>query len=201
MAATLLARCGGLEPSAAHLALIRAGRERRHRAWETACEQLLDAWETTLQGMARHYAPRRDDRPDFAQVARLALLRAARCYRHLPGRRFENYARRTLRNALLDEARRAADKRPDECRPCPRVEESVLTALVRREARGVVRQRLRAWSRRLQVLVDYLYYEDLTQVQAARNLGLTPARVNQLLQAVLEDGRRDLHDLADLVHD
>jgi RNA polymerase sigma factor (sigma-70 family) len=197
MAATLLAARGGLEPSAAHLALIRA--PRRDRAWETACEQLLNAWEITLQGMARHYAPRRDDRPDFAQVARLALLRAARCYQHLPGRRFENYARRTLRNALLDEAHRAADKRPDPCRPCPREEESVLDALVRQEARGVVRHRLRRWSRRLQVLVDYVYCEDLTQVQAARNLGLTPARVNQLLQTVRDAGRRDLNDLADLI--
>lgn len=199
MAATFLARCGGLEPSAAHLALIRAGRERHDRAWETACEQLLDAWEAPLRHMARRYAPRRDDRPDFAQVARLALLRAARCYQHLPGRRFENYARRTLRNALLDEARRAADKRPDECRPCPKMEESVLDALVRQEARNVVRHRLRRWCPRLQVLVDYLYYEELTQVQAARNLGLTPARVNQLLQTIHHDGRRDLHDLADLV--
>ena len=199
MAATLLSRLEGLEPSAAHLAVIRDGRGSDVRAWETACEQLLAAWEPTVQGMARHYAPRRADRPDFAQVARLALLRAARGYRHLPGRRFENYARRTLRNALLDEARRTADKRPDECRPCRPDADDVLLTLVRQEARAVVRHRLRRWGPRLQSLVNYIYYEDLTQVQAARHLGLTPARVNQLLQTVHHDGRRDLHDLADLV--
>jgi DNA-directed RNA polymerase specialized sigma subunit len=72
-------------------------------------------------------------------------------------------------------------------------------SLVRQEARAVVRHRLLRWGQRLQVLVNYLYYEDLNQVQAARNLGLTPARVNQLLQTIRDDGRRDLHDLADLV--
>jgi hypothetical protein len=85
MAATLRARWEGLEPAAADLAVIRDGRG-PDRAWETACEQLLAVWEPTVKGMARHHAPRRADRPDFAQVARLALLRAARGYQHLPGR-------------------------------------------------------------------------------------------------------------------
>src|SRR5262245_38344108 len=160
MAATLLPRWEGLAPPAADLAVIRDGRQANARAWEDACESLLTAWESAVQGMARHYSPRRSDRPDFAQVARLALLRAARCYHHLPGRRFENYARRTLRNALLDEARRAISKRPDERRPCRPNGDDVLMGLVRDEAHAVIRQRLRRWRRRLQVLVNYIYYED-----------------------------------------
>lgn len=197
MAATFLV-CVGLEPSASQLALIRDGGA--DRAWQQACAQFLDAWEGVVQGMARHYAPNRSDQPDFAQLARLALLRAVRRYQHLPGRRFENYARRAIRNALLDEAERTAERDVGTCRPAPRIgEPDVLAVIIRQEARAVVRERLGGWVRRLQTLVDYLYREDMTQVQAARNLGLTPARVNQLLQTIRLQGRRDLHDLADLV--
>lgn len=187
-----------LEPSAADLALIREGRRCGSvSAWEAACADLLRVWEPTVARMARRYAPERSLCPDFAQVARLALVRAAMRYRHGPGHRFEHFARRCLRHALLDEARRLR-RVPHPSADAGRElydRENGLTLVLRAETRRLVRERVGRWTRRLRLLIDLLFTEGMTQVEAARVLGLTPARINQLVQEIRRGGRRMFHDL------
>lgn len=189
-----------LEPPTSELALIRAGRTQRV-AWEAACAALLERWQTDILRLAKYYAPARSVRADFAQVARMALLRAALTYDETLGHRFENFARRCMRNALIDEARRTRR----ECALChagsvdPFADDTGLVDIIRDEARGLVRERVARWVQRLQVLVDLLYLENLSQSEAARRLCLTPARVCQLCETIRRQGRADFAELADLV--
>lgn len=189
-----------LEPQASELALIRGGRAQRV-AWETACAVLLERWEADIVKLAKYYAPLRSVRADFAQVARMALVRAVLTYDEAPGRRFENYARRCMRNALVDELRRTRRQYSlhGAESAAPFVTETGLVEIIRAEARGLVRERVAHWVQRLQVLVDLLYLENLSQSEAARRMRLTPARVCQLCDTIRRQGRADFAELSDLV--
>lgn len=189
-----------LEPDGNELPLIRAGQH--HTAeWQSVCAALLERWEMDIMQLARFYAPRRSLRADFAQAGRLALLRAAITYDDALGHRFENYARRCLRNALIDEARRARREywmNRRDVRQVP-VSENSLGDLIRAEACGVVRERVGHWVQRLRELVDLLYRHDLSQSEAARRLCLTPARVCQLCEKIRQQGQEEFAELADLI--
>lgn len=189
-----------LEPSPTMLLAIR-GQCVDRRAWESACATLVTAWEPVVRVMARRHAPQPSLRPDFAQVARLALLRAALRFDRGQRRPFAHYARRSLRNALLDEAERQRRSAmiSSGANNTIVVGDSALAALVRREVRGVVRQRLRSWVQRWQSLVELLFVEELSQAEVARRLRLSPARICQLFQEIRRYGQQAFADLADAV--
>lgn len=195
-------------PRAEDLALIRAPGKNRgpaRAAWEKACADLLIAWEPTVRVMARRYAPMSSHRPDFAQVARLALIRSALKFKEGAGRHFEHYARRSLRNALVDESRRVRrNLREVSLEQFPALrkryrEECGAARMIRDETRGLIRSRVGLWEHRLQVLIDLLFVHDLSQSEAARRLGLTSARISQLCKIIRQEGRRQLSDCADLL--
>jgi RNA polymerase sigma factor (sigma-70 family) len=195
--------CPTLEPTRAELALIRDGlsRRARDRSWERSCEQILEAWEPLVRWLARRCAPAGSHVADFAQVGRMTLLRAALKFPPgYPGR-FEHYARRALRNALIDEARRVQLQQREKSLDCERAAraDTPLTSAIRLEGRAIVRQRLTGWTNRLRTLVELLFVNDLNQAEAARALGLTPARISQLCRELRLQGRAQLGDLADLV--
>ncbi|GIW80609.1 MAG: hypothetical protein KatS3mg105_2416 [Gemmatales bacterium] len=185
------------------LACIRS--QNRNEEWQTACSSLLAAWEPEIDAMARRYSPDVSSRADFAQVARLTLIRAAHQYRRESGFPFQHYLRRSLRNALVSEARRSRARR----RPCQQettyrsgrrfTEQDGLSALLRQEVQSQVRRRVAGWVGRLRDLVQLLFVEELSQVEAARRMGLTPARINQLFREIQRRGRKDFRDLADIL--
>lgn len=193
-----------LEPSPDDLALIRG--EENHRTnsaeWEAACSRLLAAWESSIRGMARKYAPFSHYHPDFAQVARMVLIRAAQRFRVDSGTRFENYARITVRHTLIDECRKIRRyhrifRLPGQ-KPCD--SETGLNALIREEVISQVNKRIGKWVARLRELIKLLFVHELSQVEAAQHLGLTSARISQLVQEIRRIGREDLKEFADHVN-
>ncbi|MGE3804027.1 MAG: sigma-70 family RNA polymerase sigma factor [Gemmataceae bacterium] len=195
--------CPALEPNRTELALIREGLSRRapSRDWEQPCQQVLAAWEPLIRWLARRYAPHSSCVLDFAQIGRMTLLRAALKFPPgYPGR-FEHYVRRALRNALVDEAKRVQSQRRERQleRDCFSCEDSALDRVIHFETRDLVKNRVERWLPRLRRLVEMLYVEDLSQADAARALGLTPARISQLCRDLRRLGQIQFEDLADLV--
>ncbi|MGE3804010.1 MAG: sigma-70 family RNA polymerase sigma factor [Gemmataceae bacterium] len=188
-----------LEPAAALLATMRSscGAER-----DRAFTELLHAWEPTVGFMARRYAPGSADIPDYEQIARLAMLRAVERYRAGNGNSFERFARKVLRNALLDERlrsqRRARRLAYFETLPVePATDVHPAAEILREEASTAVRRELLHWSQRLQEVVDLLYRQGHKPIEVARLIGRTPARVSQLIKRIRTLGRKSLAPLCE----
>lgn len=177
------------EPSPQALESIRGQGDAREKAFR----ELLRAWEPIIAGQARRLAPVRGEIDDYEQIGRLALLRAAERYQPGPDHGFEKFARRVLRNALLDERLRAR-RRPIHyvgALPLePEGNDTVLGQLLRSERCALVQRELRQWSQRYQEIVDLLYRQGYKQAEVARILGRTKARVSQLLDEIRAKGHR-----------
>lgn len=177
-------------------------RERNEDSHEEESRAFLDSWEPLIRWLARRFAPASSHVADFAQVGRLTLIRAALKYPVGSSIVFEHYARRALRNALLDEARRVQRHRRVASLPVdyqPSHMETGLKDLLRREARSRVRDEIDGWLPRLRLLVELVFVQEKTQAEAAHVLGLTPARISQLCRDIRRMGRVEFEDLADLV--
>ncbi|OAI41001.1 hypothetical protein AYO40_00535 [Planctomycetaceae bacterium SCGC AG-212-D15] len=188
-----------LNPSAG---ILRSIRNRRHKALrEEAFQQLLSSWEPIVVAMARRYAPQASERPDFEQAGRMAILRAAEKFRAGVRNRFEHYARRAVRHALLDEARAARRRQVMTCvkvlLPEKFDNEDGLSLLVRRELQTAVRQACRRLDQRLRTIVERVYGHQNSQADVARALEISPARITQILKRFRSRGLADFERLMD----
>lgn len=170
-----------LEPPAHIICSIRTG---DHAAFE----QLLAAWDPILNSIAWRVGGRHNHRDDLCQAGRIALYRATMAYRPDMAS-FRTFATRTVSNAMRDELARVATR---SALSLPLGDEEELSAVARPELERLVEQedaaRLCRWIRslpeRYQAIIDSLVCSGETQLTVARRLGITPARVSQILKLV-----------------
>jgi RNA polymerase sigma factor (sigma-70 family) len=152
---------------------------------------LLKDWDRDILFAARAAARRFQsavvDADDFAQVARIHLLLAARRHRVVSPR----YIRRVIKNAILSAIRREVRHR--DATPGTRLDltdelPAPSPALPDKAARVIAW--VTALPDRLRLTYDALYVARLSQRDAAGQLGVSQPRVAQLHAAVLAHGRR-----------
>jgi len=155
--------------------------------------QAIRAWDNSIKKMARSAAWRAggsvDDAEDFAQAARLALVRSVR--RGLP--EVEAYQRRLVRNAVSGAARR--ERGAFGALSTSRTEfEDALTPID--ERRAAVRAQVADWVATLppslQHTFELLYVQGRTQREAADLLNVTQPRICQLHTELKRRGREEL---------
>ncbi len=158
---------------------------------------LLSAWDDDIRRAARAASKRTGlgaehaFTEDLAQEARVALLLATRT----TGVRHERYLRRVVRNALVNASRSTLVVANS-------VSDNVLEGeeTKSRDVDVFARARVRGWVSRQpgqhRAVFHLLYREELTQREAARQLGLSQPRVAQLHRELLERGAEELQTLA-----
>jgi RNA polymerase sporulation-specific sigma factor len=78
---------------------------------QQTCRELIDRWEQTIRAIASGYASRRSDLDDLMQMGRIAVYHAALNYDPSFEVPFGNYAKRAIKNAVMQEAVRLAHQR------------------------------------------------------------------------------------------
>lgn len=179
-------------------------------------------WTRAITCVASRYSNGRLEADDLRQEARIALWRATTSYKPLRGIPFENYARRVISNRVRSAI--GSRRRSPQNQAVPELEdpvspggdapsdldedwarslhhEAVLTNDDPAEHfyLGERAQHVGHWAYSLPPILgkvySLLYEHDLTQREAAAELGVTQARVSQLHAQLLKRGRIDLADL------
>jgi RNA polymerase sigma factor (sigma-70 family) len=136
--------------------------------------------------MAHRIGACRADEGDFAQEARIRLLRAYRSRGTMP----QGYGRRIVRNAVVSAARRVIREQRQHANDVDvaDAEEAVEDDGAAHPATGVEKLIARL-PQRMRRVYALLYVQDLSQREAAAKLRVTQPRVAQLHRELLERAR------------
>ena len=175
-------------------------------------DQIVLECEKIIEGIARRFAPPGNpDFEDLCQIGRIAAVKCARTFSPQKGPWFA-YARKVITNAIYAEcrsmARRARHERfigRDENLDflLGNVESGSKAGGAEREdllaaARNHIGYWLDSLSQRDRSIVKAVYYDGVSQAEAARRVGLTRARVGQIVSEALASGRRRLSRICEL---
>jgi len=155
-------------------------------------EQFLITWDRDIQRASKAGAQRihgtREDAEDFAQEARIRLVRIA----SKPQGAASRYVRKVIANAIKSAIDRT-DKTPFE-------DINEETERIPAEPADSRIAEVVAWlqtvSPQLRTIYQHLYVDGRTQREASRLMRISQPRVAQLHARLLEAGRRELHHLA-----
>src|SRR5262249_35143285 len=140
------------------------------------CRNLIDRWETPIKVIASSYASWQAPLPDLMQVGRIAVYKAALKYNPTSGVLFANYAKRAIRNGVVQEAARLVRQRQFETPlDYDLGTEEVSLADVPDDSDKI--DLVREWVKDLPephaTIFQLLYVEGLTQRDAAEQLGVS----------------------------
>jgi RNA polymerase sigma factor (sigma-70 family) len=160
---------------------------------EDSLSSTLREWEAPINRIASRYTERRSDLDDLVQAGRLAVCRAiANFDRSFPSP-FAHYAKRSIRFAVIREAKRLSRQRRREKSSIEDNPQAIdrLVCAGAQPSRGAVAQLLEwidSLPDRLRELYRLLYVEGLTQRAAAEILDASQPRIAQLHRALLREG-------------
>lgn len=153
-------------------------------------EHLLRKWKTRIETAVARRCRCHADRSDAAQLASMALIKAAEKYSASRGKPFENYGAKAIANAAKDfaKARRRQRTRfrtdlelPNPAtRPFPGSERMMVVEFV-----GQL-------PRQLRTVYEAIYERGCTQQETATLLGVTQPRVNRVHRRLLDQARAHL---------
>ena len=168
-----------------------------------ACRSLIDRWETPIKIIASKIiaswdSSRPSDLDDLMQVGRLAVYQSALNYdasRQVP---FGNYAKRAVKNCVVQEAVRLARQRKSE-KPLEGHSKGVDEVSEEMADRAHRRSLVKKWAQDLPephaTIFRLLYIEGLKQRPAAKQIGVSQPRVAQLHRSFLDIARVSLAGL------
>ncbi|MGN6626644.1 MAG: sigma-70 family RNA polymerase sigma factor [Tepidisphaeraceae bacterium] len=164
----------GLIPSHRDLQLIRSGDN-------DAFRQLLAPWEPIIKTKAKGFSAPGCSAHDFYQVGRLALFRAAKSFK-TGGAKFNTYATTAIVRAMIDLTREHADEAvPGNIDAAFAEAVSYDDPIVGREITAEIDRWLNAIDGRSQQVVKMMFFMDVKQVEIAKTLGVTSARISQII--------------------
>ena len=159
----------------------------RNRLRAEDAEQLLREWKPRIESTVARRVRCHADRADAAQLASLALIKAAESYDASLGKPFDNYAATSIANAardfVRDRQRHKARFRTDlelpnaALRSVPTAERIMVTEFV---------SRLPDQMRRV---YEAIYELGCTHAEAAKMLGVTRPRVSHVHQRLLDQAK------------
>jgi RNA polymerase sigma factor (sigma-70 family) len=160
---------------------------------------LLTQWNGYLTASVQKYAGKSSELTDLlGQVGRIALWRATLVFSSEAGHSFENFARRVIKNAMIQELRDIKGTRSkvwQQVTEVPEILSDDPDPYTRLEQRAII-DRISSWTESLpetlKKLYLLLYHVELPQSAAARLLGVSQPRVSQLHRQILTLGRRQL---------
>ena len=166
---------------------------------QTAFVQLCESWEPVLDAFATGFAKGEFDRDDYVQRGRKALHEACLTWPD-DGVSFEGYARRAARFAMIDLLRENRSRGAGvvqfmdgrQIREVPVLPPDHLTDA---EDALAIHIWLTSLSSQDRDVITLVIWADLKQAEVGRRLNLTRARINQIYQAVLRDGREKFKTL------
>lgn len=175
----------GLTPATVTLAAIRQGDDR-------AFASVAKKWQPTVSAMAAGMTPNIFEQDDYAQEGTIALHRACLAFAADGKSNFTTYAARAIKNAMLDLLRteRSHRRLVEFVDPCdlPEYADNDADSLDD-AATHFVRKWFQGLPLRDRQIIIALFSEGVTQAEAGRRLGITRARVNQIVQRLFADLR------------
>jgi RNA polymerase sigma factor (sigma-70 family) len=150
-------------------------------------EQLLRQWKTRIESAVARRFRCHADRSDAAQLASMALIKAAEKYIASCGKPFENYGARAIANAAKDFAkarqRQRARFRTDLELP------SIASRPFAGSERMMVTEFVGQLPGQLRTVYAAIYEMGCTQKETATLLGVTQPRVNRVHRRLLDQAR------------
>jgi RNA polymerase sigma factor (sigma-70 family) len=169
-------------PTPAELRRIAAGDQQ-------ACRNLIDRWESPIKIIASGFASRASDIDDLMQIGRLAVHQSALNYDLSLEFPFGNYAKRGIKNCIMQEATRLARQRRLETPLEGHAEDGDDLPPEMVNDTGPA-DAVKGWVLELPephaTIFRLLYVEKLKQRGAAEELGISQPRVAQLHRSFLD---------------
>lgn len=162
-------------------------------------EQLLERWNGDIrrasEAAVRSFQTRVSDPDDFAQDARLRVLRS---YKSAPSRS-EAFIRTVIKNSTRNSARSETPylEKIDLVEDLENLEETEIVSGFQNTdidhfAVAAVRKFVSTLPQNLQAVYKLIFQDELTQRDAARRIGVSQPRVAELKRELLRRGKREL---------
>ena len=176
----------------------------------------LEFFDPFIKMLAREFARSNTFNFDeLEQEGRIAALYAAKCF-HSEESNFKYYIQKSIRNAIYLVGRRDK-RRAGKGRLCyfsefdPNQKFFTFSAssihdgfeqVERMDALPVIKSKINSWRKGLspqkQQIINLVFYKGMKQIQAASYLGLSRARIGQIMREILKSGKVCLRDIAEL---
>ena len=174
----------GLNPSSDTIQQIRRG-------VDAAFSQLLGAWQPIIKAKASTFHGIGLSRADFEQIGHLALHRAVLTFDPAKAQ-FNTYATTIIQRAMIDEQRRHPDEPQSSNVHAAAMAETIIydDALITAEKDKEIARWLSVLDDRCHRIVTMIFYMDMRPTAVARQLGVSPARVSQIMADILTSAKK-----------
>ena len=150
-------------------------------------EQLLREWKPRIDTAVARRVRCHADRADAAQLASLALIKAAESYDSSFGKPFDNYAATAIANAAKDFARER--QRHNARFRCDLDLPNTASRTVPADERIMVTEFVSQLPDQMRRVYGAIYELGCTQSEAAKMLGVTQPRVSHVLRRLLDQAK------------